>query len=121
MKWLPALTGICATIAGLLVVVAPQPVVVESTPLPPAPEPTAVFAPEPVAASPAGTPEMLPGLHPDVGAVLGQSGYASFATDEELNGVLSPEIVRTLVAQGAILVVPESDSTGQGPAPGGAR
>jgi hypothetical protein len=119
MKWLPAFTGICAAFAGLLVVVAPHPMVVESAPLPLAPEPTVVFAPEPVAATVTGTPELLPGLQPEVGAVLGQSGYASFATDAELSGVLTPEIVQTLVSHGAILVVPEPSSSGAAATTGG--
>lgn len=110
MRWLGAVAGLLVTAAGVVVLLTP-------TPAPPAqvqvqatvPAPVAVLAPEAVRTVPH-IPADLPGLDADVATLLADTGYASFATDEDLRG-LPPEVVATLIANGAVLVVPESSTT----------
>jgi hypothetical protein len=52
----------------------------------------------------------LPGLDPRIASVLADTGYASYATDQDVQQ-LGSEVVRTLIANGAVLVIPEEPST----------
>lgn len=113
MRWLPTLTGLLATAAALIVLAAqpaspPESPSVQATVQAVEPAPSAVIVETPILATAQGTPDLLPGLPEAVAAVLGESGYAAFATDAEIRGSLSQEVVRTLVSNGAVLVVPES-------------
>lgn len=112
MRWLSALAGLLAAAFAIVVLqvinTAPIDTGADTQPLP---RPTAVFAPATVEPSPAGLVPDLPGVPPEVAAVLGESGYSVFAQPAEVDTLLTPAVVQTLVSHGAILVVPEPDTT----------
>ena len=110
MRWFTAIGGVIATIAALLVLQAlsatqPEENAAETTPLPP---PVAVIS-EDLASSTSTSSvlETLPGLPPSVAEALSEAGYSAFATEKDIEGSLSREVVQTLVANGAVLVIAE--------------
>jgi hypothetical protein len=116
MRWFTAIGGVIATVAALLVLQAlsatqPEETAAETTPLPP---PVAVILEELAAPTGASSAlETLPGLSPSVAEALSEAGYSGFATDESIEGSLSREIVQTLIANGAVLVIAEKDQAVQ--------
>ncbi len=110
MRWFTAIGGLIATIAAILVLqtlstTQPEETAAEPTPVPP---PVAVIFEELV--SPTIDDSVLatlPGLSPSVAEALAAAGYSGFATDDTIEGSLTPEVVQTLVANGAVLVIAE--------------
>ncbi len=115
MRWLNTIAGLLVAASAIAVVQ-----VINTTPVDsgataqPLPSPTAVFAPAMVESSPTGLAPDLPGVSPEVAAALGDSGYSVFADPADVDELLTPEVVRTLVTHGAILVVPEPDTANGG-------
>ena len=108
MRWFTAIGGVIATAAAIIVLQAlsttpPEETAAKPTTVPP---PVAVFFEEiPSATIDDSVLETLPGLSPSVAEALADAGYSGFATDENIEGSLSPAVVQTLVANGAILVI----------------
>ena len=110
MRWFTAIGGVIAAAAAFIVLQALS----TSPPAETTAEPTAVLPPVAVFFEDVPSPtiddsalESLPGLSPPVAEALAAAGYSGFATDENIEGSLSPEVVQTLVANGAVLVIAE--------------
>jgi hypothetical protein len=122
MRWFTAIGGVIAAAAALIVLQVLSTTPPEETTVEPAavPPPVAVvFEDVPSPTGDDSVLESLPGLSPSVAEALAAAGYSGFATNENIEGSLSPEVVQTLVANGAILVIaeagaPESDATQDG-------
>ena len=114
MRWFTAIGGVIATAAAIVVLQAlstpaPEESATAPTTVPP---PAAVFFEEvPAATIDDSALEKLPGLSPAIAEALADAGYSGFATDENIKGSLSSAVVQTLVAKGAVLVIPQD---GQG-------
>jgi hypothetical protein len=117
MRWFTAIGGVIATAAAIVVLQAlsttpPEETAAEPTRMPP---PVAVlFETVPAASTDDSVLETLPGLSPVVAEALADAGYSGFATDENIEGSLSPEVVQTLVANGAVLVIPQTEQQSDG-------
>ncbi|MEN8235562.1 MAG: hypothetical protein ABFR89_11660 [Actinomycetota bacterium] len=115
MRWIPALGGVIATAAGLLVLVSvtqATDATAEATAGPGfhdgviasemnsdrqgvvwSTEETAVIEVE------------VPGLPAAISRALGAEGYTELITETRLDGMLSPTLTRVLTAEGAVLVI----------------
>ena len=114
MRWFTAIGGLIAATAAVIVLQTLSTTSVEQATAEPSgvPPPAAVFF-EDVASIPVDDSvlESLPGLSPSVAEALAAAGYSGFATDESIDASLSPEVVQTLVANGAVLVIAEDGGT----------
>lgn len=111
MRWIPAISGAIATAAAVLVLASvPQ---TEDAEVVSAPMVTTVdlpttttSAPVPDVASPV-VPD-VPELGESVADVLADGGFTEFVGSAELTQTLPEEVVDLLIAEGTVLVVPDS-------------
>lgn len=110
MRWIPAISGVVATAAAVVVLLSvPQSQVVEAVPTPIVTPADIVAATAPtrlVEISPSVTPE-VPELGSSVADVLAEGGFTEFVGSTELGRTLPESVVDVLVAEGVVLVVPK--------------
>jgi len=116
MRWFSTMTGLFAAGTALVVLL-----VINTASITPATHtqtpvvPTAVFTPSIIESTPLGIPGELPGVPNEVAAAIGASGYSTFVHSQDVDQLLTAEVVQTLMNHGAILVVPESGTTPRNP------
>jgi alpha-acetolactate decarboxylase len=123
MRWLSTLGGLVVMALAITVMVnldaapAEQPTSASGEiigvwlpePAPPAPVAEAVAPVTPVdPLQDAGVGELDPAL----ASVLASSGYTEFVTRSDLTATLDPNVVATLIDEGAVLLVPSTEGGG---------
>jgi hypothetical protein len=123
MRWISALGGLIVTALAVMVMVNLDAAPAEQTSSAPD-EIIGLWLPEPAppapvveVVSPAAPVDPLQGadlggLDPALAGVLASSGYTEFVTRSDLATTLDPNVVATLIDEGAVLLIPTVEGGG---------